>query len=211
MGGWSQMHYQRRIDGQRAAHVREVVEALERVVAQEGLRQVVLAGDEVALPLLRAELPPPLAAMVVDVLQMDAHSPEHEVLRASLEALRRHDAETDAERTAQVLDEYRAGGLGVVGVRETEAALVLGQVHELLISADPAALREGELDAPAVPERQVELSERLVTMARQTDAVVHFVEDAALLAELGGVGAMLRYRLPVQDELPEMLEGGAGR
>jgi hypothetical protein len=193
VGGWSQMHYQRHVDGHRAAHVRDVMEALERIVAQERLQRVVLAGDEVALPLLRAELSPALQAKVVDVLQMDARSPEHEVLRATLAALRRHDAETDAERVRHVLDEYRAGGLGVVGLRRTQAALALGQVHELLIGGEPG-----------------ERSERLVTLARQTDAAVHFVEDAALLEELGGVGATLRYRLPVQEDLAGMLDEDTG-
>ena len=35
----------------------------------------------------------------------------------------------------------------------------------------------------------------LVARARQTGARVTFVEDAALLAEAGGVGALLRFRL----------------
>jgi peptide subunit release factor 1 (eRF1) len=211
VGGWSQMQYQRHIDSHRAAHAREVVEALERIVRQEGVEHVVLAGDEVALPLLKAQLPEVLQPRLVDVLQMDARSPEHEVLQATLEALRRHDAATDAERVQRVLDEYRAGGLGVVGVHETEAALALAQVHELVISADPTAVRE-DGDAPPDREAQIELCDRLVTMARQTDAAVHFVEEAGLLAGVGGVGAALRYRLPVQDDLPELLrENGGGR
>ena len=35
----------------------------------------------------------------------------------------------------------------------------------------------------------------IVAHARQTGARVTFVEDAALLADVGGVGALLRYRL----------------
>ena len=35
----------------------------------------------------------------------------------------------------------------------------------------------------------------IVAHARQTGAGVTFVEDAALLADVGGVGALLRYRL----------------
>jgi peptide subunit release factor 1 (eRF1) len=54
------------------------------------------------------------------------------------------------------------------------------------------------LDPAADRQAQVDLCERLVTLARQTDARVHFVEDPALLAHVGGVGALLRYRLDLQ-------------
>ena len=39
------------------------------------------------------------------------------------------------------------------------------------------------------------IADELVARARQTDARVICIEDAALLAEAGGVGAILRYRL----------------
>jgi peptide subunit release factor 1 (eRF1) len=214
VGGWSQMRYQRHVDEQRLQHVREVVEALERTVRREGVSHVVMAGDEVVLPLLRAQLSPQLQAKLVDVLKLDVRTPEHELLAASLEALRRREAETDVERVHRLLDEYRAGGLAVAGLRQTEAALGLGQAHELLISADPMTVRAEEehrdLDEAAAgaarqaargePDRQaqVELCDRLVSLARQTDAAVHFVEDPALLANVGGVAATLRYRLDVQ-------------
>jgi peptide subunit release factor 1 (eRF1) len=35
----------------------------------------------------------------------------------------------------------------------------------------------------------------LLTRARQTGAHVTFIEDAALLRSVGGVGAMLRYQV----------------
>jgi peptide subunit release factor 1 (eRF1) len=36
----------------------------------------------------------------------------------------------------------------------------------------------------------------LVTQARRTSAAVRFIEDPDLLSEFGGVGALLRYRVP---------------
>jgi peptide subunit release factor 1 (eRF1) len=203
-GGWSQMHYQRHVDGHRQQHVREVVAALERVVRAEDIAHVVLSGDEVALRWLRDELPKGLLPKLVDMLQLDPKASEHEVLEASLEALRRREAETDEGRVERLLDDWRAGGLAAAGLRETEAALAAGQAHELLMSADPGAVRDlsrepsGETPEAAPPgggrAEQVQLCDRLVSLARATDARVHFVEDDALLAEVGGVGATLRYR-----------------
>jgi peptide subunit release factor 1 (eRF1) len=41
----------------------------------------------------------------------------------------------------------------------------------------------------------VSLADTLVTRAKQTAARVTFIEDASLLESIGGVGAILRYRI----------------
>jgi peptide subunit release factor 1 (eRF1) len=199
-GGWSQMRYQRDVDGHRQQHAREVMATLERIVRQEDVAQVVLSGDEVALRWLRGEMPRSLQPKLVDMLQMDAKAPEHEVLQASLLALRRHEAQTDAEHVQRLLDDWRAGGLAVAGLRETRAALAQGAVHELVMSADPLAVREVDDEEPAqAPEAEpgAVLCDRLVGQARAIDAGIHFVEDATLLQSVGGVAAALRYRIPL--------------
>ena len=189
VGGWSQMRYQRHVDDHHRHHVKDTVAALAELVRREGLDRIVLAGDEVVVPLLREQLTPELAAKVVDVLPLDIRTPEHEILAETLEALRRHEAESGAEKVRALLDDYRAGGLAAVGLRETRAALGRGQVHELLLSADPQAIRGAGRKSP------VELADALVRSARQTDAAVTLIEDPELLAPAGGVGATLRYRL----------------
>ena len=72
---------------------------------------------------------------------------------------------------------------------KVRAALTNGQVHELLITAAPAAIGRAEGAAAA------DLVEQLVAQARQTSAVVHFIEDRALLEPVGGIAARLRYRV----------------
>ena len=116
-------------------------------------------------------------------------SPRDQIFRRSLEAMRERDAQDDAERVRRALDAYRAGGLGVVGVDATLRALANGQVHELIITADPSGLRA------ANGRRAPEVADELVARARQTDARVTFIDDAALLAEAGGVGGLLRFRV----------------
>ncbi len=209
-GGWSQMRYQRHANNFHLLHAKEVVEVLGRVVREEGADHVVLAGDEVIIPLLREQLPPRLKEKVVDVLRLDIRTPEHEVLKATMESLREHNTQTDAEKVRRLLDEYRAGGLAVVGARDTLSALYQGQADELLLSASAREIRcEGEefdgatAKLHGVPaqlfsgdaEPHLVAADLLVAHARQTGAHVTFVEDAALLAGVGGVGALLRYRL----------------
>jgi peptide chain release factor subunit 1 len=180
MGGWSQARYQRHVDQHRADHTREVVEALERI------DHVAIAGNETAMALLRAQLTKPLAALVTELPRLGVGASESEILRETLEIMPQQEARDDAERVARMYDAYRAGGLAMIGLAGTRAALENGQVHELLLVASPDQL-EGA-DGAAV-------AEELVAKARQTDARVSVIDDAALLAEAGGVGAILRYRL----------------
>jgi peptide chain release factor subunit 1 len=204
-GGWSQMRYQRHVENFHLHHAKELVAAIERVVREDRVEQILLAGEETILPVVREHLPKELAAKVVDVLRLDVKTPEQEVMRASAEALREHDAKNDAERVERVLGEYRAGGLAAAGPGEVFAALCNGQVDELLLSAalpapssgaETPAGREGELETDRLtPER----AEEFVTAARQTDAAIRFIEDPALLEGAGGVAASLRYRLPAAE------------
>src|SRR5215216_2075625 len=123
VGGWSQMRYQRHIENYHLHHAKEVIETLDRVAREDGAEQIILAGDEVIIPLLREQMPEQLAAKVIDVVKLDINTPEHEILEETALILRERDAETDREKVARLLDEYRAGGLAVTGVERTLEAL----------------------------------------------------------------------------------------
>jgi peptide subunit release factor 1 (eRF1) len=227
VGGWSQARYQRRSENAAAQHVRELVSVLERIVMAEQIPSIVLAGDEVVVPLVRQELPPALAERVVDIVTLDIRAPERKVLEETLAALRRRDAETDRDAVDQLFASARSAGLGVLGAADVLAALELGQVEELLITARPDiisniqelvpepaapppthtgdvsqglaavdAAAESRSEAPARTVGDEEkVADQLVTLARQTAARIRFIEDPALLAEVGGVGALLRFRI----------------
>ncbi len=217
-GGWSQARYQRHVENFHVAHVKEVVEALDRIVRDEGITQVIVSCDEVSLPLLREHLPKHLAEKVVDHIRVESHAAAADVLKASLEVMARVNTQEDREKVSAALDAYRAGGLGVVGPESTLAALINGQVDELLIaatlqkmhtgslgvsagSANDAAIQEPVLEpvsagepADASPEI-VRLADELVSRAKQTGARLTFIEDADLLADYGGVAALLRFKI----------------
>jgi len=132
------------------------------------------------VPLLREQLPKHLSDRVIDTLALGIRAPEHEVLEATLAALRQRDAETDRERVESLMDAYRANGLGTVGLENTRRAFELGQVDELLITAT----------ANPGDEQQA-----LVRLANNTAATVRFIEDPELLESVEGVGAFLRFKL----------------
>ncbi|HEV8316006.1 MAG TPA: Vms1/Ankzf1 family peptidyl-tRNA hydrolase [Vicinamibacterales bacterium] len=211
MGGWSQARYQRHTENFHLHHMKDVVEVLDRVVREESINQVVVSCEEVARPLLFQALPKHLAEKVVDVVKMDVHAPDHQVLKETLDALRGKDLETDAQRVESLIGAWRAGGLAVVGPEDTMNALVMGQVEELLITATPSTLRRArslppgsapgpvdvESSAPNAnldPDR-LKLADQLVTKAQQTSARIRFIEDPELLKDVGGVGALLRFKI----------------
>jgi peptide subunit release factor 1 (eRF1) len=107
-------------------------------------------------------------------------TPEHDVLEATIAALRQKDAATDREHVDSVLDAYRGGGLACVGEEPVRAAFELGQVDELLVTANPTDERAWD---------------DLIALAHRTSARVRFIEDAALLQSVGGVAASLRFAL----------------
>jgi peptide chain release factor subunit 1 len=205
VGGWSQMRYQRHVDHRHLKHAKEAAAALTRVVRSEGIEHVVIGGDEVILPLVRAELPKDVTQKVIDVVSLEVRAPEHEVLGRTLDAFRRHDAATDVEAVGRLFDEYRGGGLAVVGLLDTISALEAGRVDELLLTAAPVGLDRSvdrEHDSPTAgltPDqlmRRETLAGDLVIQARRTGAALRFIEDAGLLWAVGGAGAFLRYSLP---------------
>ena len=198
-GGWSQARYQRHVDNFHLQHCKEVVEVLDRLVKDEELDKIVLAGDEVIVPVFREQLPPHLSEKIIDVLRIDMKTPENEVFNATLEAMRQDDAKNDVEKVERLFNEFRSGGLGVVGAQDTLSALNNGQVDELILSAARKEIRSEEQDREESPVGEGEqppiLADTLVTAAHQTSAKVTFIEDPTLLKEVGGVGALLRYRL----------------
>jgi len=184
IGGMSQARYQRHTENFHLHHAKEVVDVVARLVRDEGIEQVVIAGDDLIVPLLREQLPKDIAERVVDVVKLDIRAPQRQVLDTTLAALREKDAQTDSERVEALIGAYRAGGLACVGVDKVRKAFEIGQVDELLIAAMP-----GVIDGPDGT------ADDLVAQAARTSAKVSVIEEASLLEPVGGVGAFLRFKV----------------
>ena len=216
VGGWSQARYQRHEQNYHLQHAKEVVENLEKIVRDEGIEQIVLAGDEATvIPLLREQMSKEVAEKVIEALSLGIDTPEHELLEESLTAFRRHDSFTDMEKVEQLLSEYRGDNLGVAGVPETLAALSNGQVEEMLIAARPESIQYDEAEVEKVlklypadvvlPESldQRTIADELVRRANVlSSAKVTFIEDSTRLERMGGVGGLLRYRISAESAAP---------
>ncbi len=216
VGGWSQMRYQRHTENYHLHHAKEVVDNLERLARDERIEHVMLAGDEeTIIPLLRAQMSKVLAEKVIDVLSLGIDTPEHELIEETLHAYRSHNFLSDMEKVDHLIGEYQRDGLAVAGVPQTLAALSNGQVEELLIASSADALQFdkeevekvlGLYSGPGeVPETldQRTIADELVRRATQlSSARVTFIEDFSTLKNVGGVGALLRYRISAENAAP---------
>lgn len=180
LGGLNEARYQRHADERRAEFAREAAAEIERVVQEEGATRLILAGDAVAIPLLRAALAPRVDSLVQDVLSIDIRAPRDTVAAEIAPILAGVEAAEEQALADQLSGAIQASGLGVAGVEPTRRALEQGQVDVLLL--DPTVgLDEATRGA-------------FVRMAVSTGATVEIVENYEPFRQLGGVGALLRYR-----------------
>src|SRR5207249_8764565 len=103
------------------------------------------------------------------------------------------------ERVEALIGAYRGNGLAVVGLDGVRRALEVGQIDELFIAGRPDALDPGAGSTPVAGPSERTAQERtadeLIVKARGTAAKISVIEDASLLAAVGGVGATLRFKL----------------
>jgi peptide subunit release factor 1 (eRF1) len=180
-GGWSQANYQRHIDMQDKRFAKEAATAIEHLVEREKPRHVILAGDERAIPILERELSETVRPLVDLVTHLQMRSPTGEVRREVLPVIAALEEADSLDVADRAIAAWRAGGLGVVGIDATKAALAAGQVDQLVID-ESAGIEE-----PVLAE--------LIRQASLTDASVEVVRDHAGLEQHGGVGATLRFRI----------------
>jgi peptide chain release factor subunit 1 len=180
-GGWSQARYQRHVDMQDKRFAKEAAGAIEHLVERERAQHLILAGDERAIPILEAELTETVRGLVDQVIHLPMRSNPDDVeseVAPILAAIEESEATDVADRA---IAGWLAGGLGVVGVDATIAALELGQVDQLVID-ESARLDE-------------ELRTELVRQAALTDAAIEVVRQHPGLAQHEGVAATLRFRI----------------
>ncbi len=182
MGGLSQKRYQRNIEQYRERFAAQVATAIDAIVRRENASRLILAGDEVAIPLLQAALPAETREIVHDsILRIHIRAPRQEVHEEIEPILRQVAEEESCSQVERLMAAVRSTGLGTLGVEHTKAALEHGNIEKLFI--------DEQADLPR------EVRAELVRLAGASGADIEIVPGSEALLAAGGVGALLRYRL----------------
>ncbi|MGD1097943.1 MAG: Vms1/Ankzf1 family peptidyl-tRNA hydrolase [Bryobacteraceae bacterium] len=107
VGGWSQARYQRRVGNAHQEHSKEVIERLAQIVREDQVSHIILAGDSVVIPLLQEQLPQEMVPMV-EVMKLDIHASEQDVLTETLAKLQEQEAKTAGEKVDKLMQQYPA-------------------------------------------------------------------------------------------------------
>ena len=189
--------------------MKEVAEHLAKIVREDRITQIVIAGDSETVSRLMEELPQEFRGMVVEGPTLARDASEQEIFSSTIDKIREDSVKCDGEKVDRLLEAYRARGLAVVGPEATLEALTNGQVDELLLSkllerTNQESVQVDAIVAPEIPDsgggtesdqpREASLPDLLVTKGKQTGADITFIEDSTLLESVGGVGAFLRWR-----------------
>lgn len=181
-GGWNQMKYQRTVDNKRDEFSKEVVRDLEDLITKVDAKNLIIAGDEIAMTLLKANLSPKTNEILFsEVLRIDEKTPPLQIQEAVGGILAEIEKENTNSNVEKLISGVRGDGLAVAGINLTKEALVNGQVETLLI--DP---KSEKLD--------LDMRNELIRIAETHGAKVEMVEENEKFEGMQGVGGLLRYK-----------------
>jgi peptide subunit release factor 1 (eRF1) len=210
-GGWAalaQSRYQRHIQVHRDQHFEAVADALARLVEDDGIQRIVLAGEARGVAVFRPHLPRHLTERVVGSISAARYEPASALAARAAELIARLHREEERAALDGVLTEAAKGGRAVAGLDEILDAVGRGAVHRMFLlrsfredgrhCTGCGALRRG--DAAACPlcggaTEPRELGEALVERVLATGGRVDVVDGHERLHQVGGVAAALRYTL----------------
>jgi peptide chain release factor subunit 1 len=203
-GGWSQQRYERRRDKEIHYYCRAILNKLRELVESERLRRIVLAGDRILLGELEKRMAPGMRKQVVCRLPMEDKKEPHEIFRETLSSAAEQERREERWLKDAIRNERGAGGRAVVGPADTLTALNEKRVRWLLIGPMkdvdfwrcPGCGGCGLGRPQACPQCSQatyaqSAANEFTDLAFAGGSRVEFTDDD--LAELGGVGALLRW------------------
>ncbi|MBM4249822.1 MAG: hypothetical protein FJ149_10420 [Euryarchaeota archaeon] len=209
-GGMSQMRFQRLHAGYVDRFFKEVAEHLvrevERCKCQGRLRGIVLAGPKDAKTAFEKYMPADLRKLLVGKVDEPADVPAGTVVRAAHPIVREHERAAEGEMIERLRGEILRGGLAAYGFDQVREAVASGRADVLIVQAGfslPGWRCEhcrnfgtgSPQRCPACRKEPVfvDAVEELVELALDMGTQVEFQPADCGIAELGGVGALLRY------------------
>ena len=206
-GGFSQMRYQRIRDGKILHFFKEVIEDISKMLKEEDVRRIIIAGPQVPKKEFIDYLPKELSEKVIGFIETDIDTPDNELLKEAFGIFFKKERQEETEMVENLRSEILRDGLVTFGVKETLQALKEGKVEKVIVNMD-TKIRGWKCERCKVVEigdgqnckycnekvYSVDVIEEIVEDAGKMGAEMEFIKPNETLEEIGNIGAFLRYK-----------------
>ncbi|NQU64163.1 MAG: hypothetical protein HQ517_07765 [SAR324 cluster bacterium] len=210
---WTKMHYQKHTRERGRRFIKEEVKILQRLMAVSDHTHLVIAGHPLMTAEMKQKLPKQLLSKLVDLVPISDDAETSDVVRATIGRFVMAKEEESQYTAELLLKEIHTGGLAVAGVRACLKTLNENRVDILVMlktysSSKVCVCVDCEFSGfdKQIPSRcpncggcdlrEFDTKEEMVRLAEVNEAEVEIVSQNEALNRLGGVGCLLRYRLP---------------
>lgn len=208
-GGWAQARLQRHHDDRVMRHLKHTANETFALFQEEGFEGLLVGGTEELVSQFKECLHPYLRERLVATFAIELTAPLREVQEQTLAIARDLKESENSELIERLKSGVWSGKLGAAGLDDTLYVLQRGQVLTLLVNEDFKAegyrcLQCGSLSAVAAEgcpyctgkmEAIEDIVEKIVETTFAQGCEIRFIsgDNQERLAELGGIGALLRY------------------
>jgi peptide chain release factor subunit 1 len=218
-GGWSQARYERHIEDHVHRHFKRVADVLFRLPEEHPYDVLILAGPEEVVAGFKDVLHPYVRERYIGDVRLLMEANINDVHEHASDVLEKWIVKRKRDLLASIQEEALSRDLGVQGLTETLAALQRGQIMNLVIDSQVSSSGVicndcGALSISVSPDggcpfcggsiREVDnIIPTMITRAYEQGASVSIIEveeQRELLASLGGVAALLRFKVEQQPE-----------
>lgn len=210
---WTRQHYIHHRSARINQFVNEQIAVVDHLMQSGGYSHLIVAGAPRLTSQIRKSLPRHLIRKLVDIVHASKNDSISDVVAATLASFLEAEERESVALVEQLQRELYGHGLAVSGTEPTFQALREQRVDALVLTRDyqpdpgcrctvcgwTALDRATADDCPACGRAAVnamEVREEMVRMAEQAVCHIEVVNHNDLLAELGGVGCLLRYLRP---------------
>lgn len=217
-GGWSQSRYERHIEDHVHRHFKRVAQILFDMLENNEYQHLIIGGPEEVVSGFEDFLHQYVTERLIGDVRLLMEANINDVRDQSLELLGSHVKERKREQIELVKSESQANDMGVHGLTGTMQALQRGQVQNLIVdqqvrSSGIECQDCGAMSVTPGPNNTCQYCESenirdtdniipgLITSAFQQGASVSVIDDEdqrESISGLGGVGALLRFRVEEQ-------------
>lgn len=207
--GYDGGHAERRVADEARQHFKRVAEVVKEGLEKDVFEKWILGCPETHWPQFEGQLHPDVARKLLGRFPADVARISPEEIRQQSERIY---AETQEERCREVfrdtLDQARANGRGVTGLRRVLRSLELGEVQTLLVAQNYHAQAVecsgcGHLDAHLVTfcpacgrqtREVVDVGEAILPWVIRHDIELFYLKNDSEFDKVGNIAAMLRFR-----------------